>query len=261
MVALTEPLQPFPAGFPAPGRDCRLIAEPARRCELPTCGNGEEQELGGRLGNRQALWLESETGQEMRPRQEGAETHPDDGCPDTCHRLSGISPAVGGAGAPFPNLCHSQPGSSAELTPLCLLSTASGIRRPGCRIAQSLQEGGHGVAGRGVAWASAQHAVSAVPQVPAEPDGARASLEQVMRGVPRRRDVWANTDGEGAARGLEPWACVDQLCRVRVSFVILSKYVLNASREAAQRRGVASGARIPGVSPAVPLPVVSVSNL
>lgn len=107
----------------------------------------------------------------------------------------------------------------------------------------------------------AQHAVSAVPRVPAEPDGARASLEQVMRGIHRRRAVWANTDGEGAAPGLEPWAWADQLCRVCVSFVILSKYVLNGSREAVPQRGVASGARIPGVSPAIQLPVVSVSNL
>lgn len=54
-----------------------------------------------------------------------------------------------------------------------------------------------------------QHAVSAVPQVPGEPDGAWASLEQVIKVIHRRRDVWANTDGEGGARGLEPWTWVD----------------------------------------------------
>lgn len=40
-----------------------------------TSGNGEEQRVGGHVGNRRALWLESETGQEQWLQQEDAETH------------------------------------------------------------------------------------------------------------------------------------------------------------------------------------------
>lgn len=39
-----------------------------------------------------------------------------------------------------------------------------------------------------------QLAVSAISQVPGEPDGAWVFLEQAIL---RRKDVWENTDGEG----------------------------------------------------------------
>lgn len=87
-------------------------------CKFPTFGNGEEQKLGGQLGNRQALWLESETGQEMQLRQEGAETHtPMTGVQTHATVSLASHPQWEGQEAPFPKLCYSQP-KSPPLAPL-----------------------------------------------------------------------------------------------------------------------------------------------
>lgn len=42
-----------------------------------------------------------------------------------------------------------------------------------------------------------QLAVPAISQVPGEPDGTWVFLEQAIKVILRRKDVWENTDGEG----------------------------------------------------------------
>lgn len=144
---------------------------------------------------------------EVAPVGRCRDTQSDDTCPDT-HHTHWQSPTYSGKrwGPSFPKLATpksiTSPGSCTKLTKLCHALYCHGDPLPCFRGAQGLKEEENGVARQEVRLPGPRRAWWSF--------GISWAIKEILR----RRDVWANPNGEGGTWDLESWTWVLTSSRV-----------------------------------------------